>query len=463
MQPRVDAATRPGALDLDNLPLVIALDGVLLRSNPVHEAYAAGLGELLQSPRQALAALAGGDRSVRGWLTSLSAIDYGKLPYEPAILNLALSARAQQRKVYLATANNAVHAAAIAAHFGLDGIVALDAQGAFADADDPKVQNLRHNGFEYVGSDHPAAAAHRTSAGDVGGAGRHTGLREWLAALRVHQYAKNVLVFVPLLTSHHFNLPSLGNAVLAFLAFSTCASSAYLLNDILDLRADRHHPIKCHRALASGTLPIASALIAIPCLAATSLIIATAVSWLFLMTIVAYLVITMAYSFHLKKMLLVDIIALAGLYTTRILGGAIAIDVHLSEWLLIFSLFVFTSLALIKRYGELTMRQGARLADPINRDYRIGDLNIVAALAAASGMNAITVFSLYISSPAVTSAYSSPWLLWMLDPLLLYWIGRALMIAHRQAMQDDPIVYTFKDGPSRITVLLMTCIALAAI
>src|SRR5260221_5629013 len=120
MQPRVDAAIRPGALDLDNLPLVIALDGVLLRSNPVHEAYAAGLSELLQYPRQALAALTGGNRSVRGWLTSLSAIDYGKLPYEPAVLNLALSARAQQRKVYLATANNAVHAAAIAAHFCLD-------------------------------------------------------------------------------------------------------------------------------------------------------------------------------------------------------------------------------------------------------------------------------------------------------------------------------------------------------
>jgi 4-hydroxybenzoate polyprenyltransferase len=463
MHARLNAATEPGALDREKLPLVIALDSVLLRSNPVHEAYGSGLNGLFQSPREALGALIRGNRSIREWLTSLSTIDYGALPYEPAVLNLALSARAQHRKVYLATVNSAVHAAAIAAHFGLDGVIALDAQGAVVDTDDPETHKLCQDGFEYVGSDRTTAAWRDVSRADVVGSDRNVTGRQWVAALRVYQYAKNVLVFVPLLTSHHFNLPSFGNAVLAFLAFSACASSAYLLNDILDLPADRHHPIKRNRAIASGALPIASALIAIPCLAVTSLLIATAVSWPFLMTVVTYLVLTIAYSVLLKKMLLVDIIALAGLYTIRILGGAIAIGVHLSEWLLIFSLFVFTSLALIKRYGELTMRQGARLADPVHRDYRIGDLNIVATLAGASGMNAITVFSLYISSPAVTSAYSSPWLLWMLDPLLLYWIGRALMIAHRRGMQDDPIVYTFKDGPSRTTVLLMTCIALAAI
>ena len=454
MQASAEIATRSGAPEPERLPLVIGLDG-LLRSNLAREAQVSGIASFLHSPRQALAALTRGDGSIREWLKSLSQIDYSKLPYEPEVLNTALAARAQARKVYLATKQDSAHAAAIAAHFAFDGVIAVDAHNAPIEADDPHALYLKQTGFDFIGS--------ARAAGGPGSPEHRASFRTWLGALRVYQYAKNTLMFVPLLTSHRFDLASLGNAVLAFFAFSAAASSAYLLNDILDLKADRNHPTKRHRAIASGRLPIASALAAVPCLAAASLLAASGISGLFLATIVAYLVITVAYSLHLKKMLLVDIIALAGLYTTRILGGAIAINVHLSEWLLIFSLFVFTSLALIKRYGELTMRQGSGLADPVNRDYRISDLNIVAVLAGACGMNAITIFSLYISSPTVTEMYSSPALLWLLDPLLLYWIGRALMIAHRQEMHDDPIVYTFKDWPSRITVALMTCVALAAI
>jgi 4-hydroxybenzoate polyprenyltransferase len=453
MQTNAEIKTLSGAPGPDTRPLVIGLDS-LLRSSLGQEAYVSGWAALLRSPRDALVALSGG-RSIGEWLKSRSQIDYGKLPYEADVLNRALAARAHARKVYLATAKDTAHASAISAHFGFDGVVVLDAHGAPAEANDPHARLLRQTGFEYAGN--PSAA------GGQAGQERRVSLRTWLGALRVYQYAKNTLVFVPLITSHQFNLASLENAVLAFFAFSAAASSAYLLNDILDLNADRHHPTKRNRAIASGRLPIASALTAVPFLAVTALITAAAISWLLLATVVSYLVITVAYSLQLKKMLLVDIIALAGLYTTRILGGAIAINVHLSEWLLIFSLFVFTSLALTKRYGELSMRQGAGLADPVNRDYRVSDLSIVAVLAGACGMNAITIFSLYISSPAVTSMYRSPGLLWLLNPLLLYWIGRALMVAHRQEMQDDPIVYTFKDWPSRITIALMTCIALAAI
>jgi 4-hydroxybenzoate polyprenyltransferase len=446
--------TRPsGAPETEARPLVIAL-GVLLRSSLSQETHVSGLTALLRSPRDAFVALSQGGHSIGEWLGSLSQIDYGKLPYQPDVLNRALAARAQARKVYLATSEGAAHASAISAHFAFDGVVVLDAHGT-PEADDPHAQALRQTGFEYAGN--------VTAADGLAAPERRASLRTWLGALRVYQYAKNTLVFVPLITSHQFNLASLANAVLAFVAFSAAASSAYLLNDILDLNADRNHPTKRDRAIASGRLPIASALTAVPFLATAALVAAAAISWSLLATIVAYLVITVAYSLQLKKMLLVDIIALAGLYTTRILGGAIAINVHLSEWLLIFSLFVFTSLALTKRYGELAMRQGAGLADPVNRDYRVGDLGIVAVLAGACGMNAITIFSLYISSPAVTSMYRSPGLLWLLNPLLLYWIGRALMIAHRQEMHDDPIVYTFKDWPSRVTIVLMTCIALAAI
>jgi len=210
-------------------------------------------------------------------------------------------------------------------------------------------------------------------------------------------------------------------------------------------------------------LPISTALIAIPILWIASAVAGLSISSVFVAILGAYLATTMAYSLFLKKKMLVDIVTLAGLYTVRILGGAVAIGVYLSEWLMVFSLFVFTSLALIKRYSELAMRQESGLSNPVNRDYRISDLQIVAAMAAASGMNAITVLSLYVSSPVVAQAYSRPWMLWLLNPLLLYWIGRALMLAHRREMADDPIVYTFKDNASRIVVLAMMCIVLAAI
>ena len=288
-------------------------------------------------------------------------------------------------------------------------------------------------------------------------------LKIWAKALRVYQYAKNTLVFVPALTAHQMNFATLGSALLAFLAFSACASGAYLMNDLLDLAADRQHPTKRHRALAAGELPISSALMAIPALWAFAVGASLCISTAFLGVLAVYLATTIAYSLVLKRKMLVDVVTLAGLYSLRIGAGAVAAGVMLSEWLMIFSLFVFTSLALIKRFSELSMREGAGLSDPSNRDYRITDLHIIAAMAAASAMNAVTVFALYLSSSAVTPLYSRPWLLWLLAPLLLYWFGRALMIAHRREMPDDPIIYAFRDGASRTTVAAMICIMLAAI
>jgi 4-hydroxybenzoate polyprenyltransferase len=473
----LDVAGLAGIPDPNASPLVINLDGALLRTDVSDTAYACGVSALLASPRGAITKMVRDRQSIGQFLKT--GIDYSALPYEPSVLNLALAARAQDRKVYLATAVNAVHAQAIAAHFGLDGVVMLDVEGSVLDTSDPAALAIRSTGFDYVIHDRaepallagakgfvaplPDRTAARQDQYEIISGRRRIAYATWRDALRVHQYAKNTLVFVPLLTSHNFNVQALTNASLAFVAFSACASSAYVLNDVLDFRADRLHPTKRSRAIASGALPITAALTVIPLLAATAAFVAAMVSWSFLAAIVAYLCLTVMYSAHLKKKMLIDIITLAGLYTIRIVGGAIAIGVAMSEWLLIFSLFVFTSLALIKRYSELTLRISNGLADSVNRDYRVGDLNVVAALAAASGMNAITVFSLYTTSPVVAASYSRPWLLWLLDPLLLYWIGRALMIAHRDAMTDDPIVYAFRDLHSRVTVLLMACIVLAAI
>lgn len=417
--------------------LVVDLEGALLRSELLMEA-------LFSRPGHMLARFGAGGRPGMAALTDILAqaeIDYAHLPYDADVLNRALAARARGEKVYLAASRFERHAGAIASYLGFDGVVAPSELAAGAPPFDP-------------------ASIERIGARNVGS---RPDWRTWAKALRVYQYAKNTLVFVPVVTAHQMNLPTLGYALLAFLAFSACASGAYLMNDLLDLAADRQHPTKRHRALASGDLPISSALSAIPALWLFAVVAGLCISPLFLGVLGAYLATTIAYSLVLKRKMLVDVVTLAGLYTLRIIAGAVGVGVVLSEWLLIFSLFVFTSLALIKRFSELSMRESAGLADPSNRDYRITDLHVIGAMAAASAMNAVTVFSLYVSSSAVTPLYSRPWMLWLLNPLLLYWFGRALMMAHRREMPDDPIIYAFRDGPSRITVTAMICIMLAAI
>jgi 4-hydroxybenzoate polyprenyltransferase len=476
-----DWAGRTLAPPVRNRALVIDLEGALLRSGLLMQA-------VFDNPGRLFACLRGvmwrGIEAVEQVLDAAD-IDYAHLPYETDVLNLSLTARTQGRAIYIAAGRFPDHAVAIATHLGFDGVVSLadvstDDAAMESSASAPPFDGGR---FEYVGDGRSPEGVWRAASAAyvVGGSDsllgrlkalnpslKRIGRREvtwltWLNALRVYQYAKNTLVFVPALTSHQMNMPALASAFLAFLAFSACASSAYLVNDLFDLADDRRHPAKRYRAIASGDLPISLALVVIPALWIISAIAGLCISGTFFLVLSAYLMTTIAYSLYLKKNMLVDIVTLAGLYTVRIVGGAVAISVHLSEWLLIFSLFIFTSLALIKRYGELMMRQESDLQNPVNRDYKISDLPVIAALAAASGMNAITVFSLYASSPTVEQMYSRPWMLWLLNPLLLYWIGRALMMAHRQAMPDDPIIYTFTDRVSRATVAAMMCIVLAAI
>ncbi|MGY3032300.1 4-hydroxybenzoate polyprenyltransferase [Bradyrhizobium sp. USDA 4354] len=428
--------SEPPATPVAARTLVIDLEGALLRSELLMEA-------LFSSPGRMLARFGAGGRAGMAALTEILAraeIDYAHLPYDSDVLNRALAARARGEKIYLVAGRFADHAAAIAAHLGFDGVVTpADLAAGSLPYDPASIARIENRGV------------------------RKASLKTWAKALRVYQYAKNTLVFVPVITAHQLNLPTLGHALLAFLAFSACASGAYLMNDLLDLAADRQHPTKRHRALAAGDLPISSALSAIPAFWLFAVAASLWISPLFLGVLGVYLATTIAYSLVLKRKMLVDIVTLAGLYTLRIVAGAVGVGVVLSEWLLIFSLFVFTSLALIKRFSELSMRESAGLADPSNRDYRVTDLHVIAAMAAASAMNAVTVFSLYVSSSAVTPLYSRPWMLWLLTPLLLYWFGRALMMAHRREMPDDPILYAFRDGPSRIAVAAMICIMLAAI
>ena len=288
-------------------------------------------------------------------------------------------------------------------------------------------------------------------------------LRTWAKLLRVHQYAKNALVFVPMLTAQQLNAHALLLELGAFAAFSLCASCVYVFNDLADIEADRAHPTKRNRPLAAGTIAPPVAII-VACLSLLASIgIAASISWPFLAVLLGYFALTSAYTYSLKRKMFVDVVVLAMLYTIRVIGGAAAIGVEASEWLLAFSMFIFTALALVKRYTELSDHLGRATAGPANRNYTVEDLPIVAVLAAASGFNAVTVFALYVSSDAVRHLYHRPQFLWLICPILMYWIARILMLSHRRLMHDDPVVFALKDWRSCVCGHAIGAILLVAL
>ena len=294
-------------------------------------------------------------------------------------------------------------------------------------------------------------------------AGLRSRIRIWAKLLRVHQYAKNGLVFVPMLTAQQLNAHAILLEIGAFVAFSLCASCVYIFNDLADIEADRAHPTKRNRPLAAGTIAPRTAVI-VACLSLlAALAIAASVSLPFLCVLLAYFALTTAYTYSLKRKMFVDVVVLAMLYTIRVVGGAAAIGVETSEWLLAFSMFIFTALALVKRYTELSTLLDKAMEGPANRNYTVGDLPIVAALAAASGFNAVTVFALYVSSDAVRHLYRHPKFLWLICPILMYWIARVLMLSHRRLMDDDPVVFALKDWRSCVCGLAIGAILLAAL
>jgi 4-hydroxybenzoate polyprenyltransferase len=483
VQQQVTVAGAPPSSN--DMPLVVDLDGTLLRTDMLYESFFASAKDGFKHYWSTVDALRRGKAALKAYLAGACTIDYGLLPYSPEVLDLIRDAKGEGRRVYLATASDRRHAEAIAAHLGLfDGIFSSDGVNNVSGAAKARllVETFGDRCFDYVGNNDidlkiwPHArnayvvtnsAALIRKVGLLGVPTTNVGmpkssLRVWLKALRIHQYAKNVLIFVALLTAHAYAYHNFVSALLAFVAFSLCASSVYLLNDLIDLGADRQHPSKQRRPFASGAIPLAQGVVAIPILLALAYIGAALVSLLFTIVLTAYFALTLAYSFTLKRRLMVDIVVLATLYTTRVIAGAAALPVVPSEWLLAFSMFVFTCLALVKRYVELALRIDRELPDPSNRNYRLIDLPIIGALAAASAFNAVTIFALYVSSPAVGGLYRHPQLLWLLCPILMYWLSRMVILAHRRVIDDDPIVFALRDRNSRVCAAFMIAIVLIA-
>jgi 4-hydroxybenzoate polyprenyltransferase len=289
------------------------------------------------------------------------------------------------------------------------------------------------------------AVVHLTELGRVFEDGKK-GMRVYLGALRLHQWTKNLLVFLPLIAAHKLSdLTLLVSAVYAFFAFSLCASGIYLLNDLFDIPADREHPRKRYRALAAGSLSSAHAMSMATFLVIGGISLAFALPIKFMALLAAYLGISFTYSVWLKKVVLLDVIALASVYTLRILGGGAAVSIEPSFWLLALSVFLFLSLAMVKRYSELQATQRIGKLSLRARGYVVEDLETLAGLGQASGYMAVLVLGLYINGDMVRNMYSHPMLLWFLCLVLLYWISRVWIIARRGQMHDDPVVFAIRD------------------
>ena len=279
--------------------------------------------------------------------------------------------------------------------------------------------------------------------------------------MRPHQWAKNLLVFVPALAAHETG--SLLPALAAFLAFSLTASSVYIINDILDLQSDRMHPRKRSRPFASGALALRDGLVGATLLVVSAILLAVFFAPpLFLGVLALYYVTTFAYSLDLKRRIIIDVIVLAGLYTVRIVGGGAATGVPLSFWLLGFSMFLFLSLAAVKRQAELVDLARSGKSRTAGRGYETGDLPIVQTMAISAGYAAVLVFALYLESDTTDALYRRPDLLWLVCPLLIYWISRIVMTTHRGHMTDDPLVYAATDRISQVTLLTGAAILIIA-
>ena len=277
----------------------------------------------------------------------------------------------------------------------------------------------------------------------------------------MHQWLKNLLLFVPLFAAHQFSNHEVWlSLLLAFLSFSLCASTVYIANDLLDLESDRLHPRKRKRPFASGAVPAYVGVLLAPCLLIVSLALATLVGGNFLSWLILYFLLTCAYSFGLKRLMMLDCLTLAMLYTLRIVAGTAAAGLAHSFWLLAFSVFLFLSLAFVKRYAELEIKHLDGKEKVHGRGYYTTDAPLIQTMGVTSGYVSVLVLALYLNSEAILKLYRTPEYIWGAVPVTLFWISWMWMQAHRGNMHDDPLVFAVKDKASLLAGLTFAAVIL---
>ncbi len=469
----VRLAPRTPANDEIAYPLAVDLDGTLLLTDTLFEATAEHLRRRPFWTLWQLAQLPFAIAKVKARLQRGAVLDVDTLPVNEAVLAYCRRAKAMGRKVWLVSAADQETVEAIARRFGLFDR-ALGSDGATNNKGAAKAQlleTLAPDGFEYVG-DSPADLkvwAKAKAASHVGGGEKRTraiermgvtvvrafdrpdaGVKAWRKAMRLHQWAKNALIFVPPILGMKLTDPAtMATCAIALPLLGLMASGTYILNDILDLKADRGHPTKRERPLASGKLKLWQGLLAAPLLIATGFIGGFLLSPAFGVTMLSYLVVTLAYSLRLKRAALADTLALSFLYTLRLIMGGVLTGVVLTQWLLVFSMFLFVSLSLAKRHVEVLRRAAAGERRVANRGYRAEDAGLTLGLGLATATVAPLILVLYIIESAWPSGlYPLPDALWVAPVVLSMWLMRVWLLANRGELDDDPVVFAIKDGQS---------------
>ncbi len=457
------------------VPLCLDIFGTVITCNTAHESALA----LVRRSPWALFSLCRwalrGDAVLLREAAARIEVDANTLALRHDLLEWLHAERAGGRPLILVTAAGQEIALQLARQLALfdDAVLSHNGEGGRrGNKEEVLVDRYGERGFDYVGTGRDDTGAWRASrkaivvgtpatvaeARKVVDVDRvfpiaSVGIATWLSAIRIHQWAKNLIVFLPALLAHKLlQSTTLVSSLLAFVAFGLCASSVYLVNDLLDLASDRRHPRKRHRPFAAGILSVRAGLLASAALLIISALIAAFINWKFCLVLGAYYFVTWSYSLRLKRIALLDVMTLAGLYTIRIIAGAAATAIPLSFWLLAFSVFIFLSLAIVKRYTELYEASHAGTSRDTGRGYSAADLPLLLSLGTAAGYCTVVVMALYINSTDSQVLYVHHKPLWLICPLLLFWISRIWLLTTRGLMHDDPVVFALRD---RISLLVL--------
>ena len=469
---------------VSTVPLCVDLDGTLVRSDMLFESL---LTLVKERPFEALRAplwlATGGKARLKAEIASRVDLSEAELPMRDEVVAYVGAERAHRRTVLVTGAHQSLAEAVARRAAVFDEVHGSDERTNLTASRkrDWLVGRFGEGGFDYIGNDRDdlavwPAAREALAVSPVRGiaadpsvrfarvfSSEDPSARDYLSLMRVHQWSKNALVGVPFLLDHRLGDPQATFAVLlGFLAMSLLASATYIVNDMLDLQSDRLNATKRRRALPSGRVPIARGFAVIAALLAATLALCAALPPAFVAALAVYLALTLGYSFALKRRALVDVITIAVLHTLRVVAGTLLIGAEWSFWLLAFSLFVFYSLALAKRVAELTNLLAAGREAPSGRGYTVADLPMLTTTGVSTGYLSVLVVALYINSDKVVEVYAEPMALWLVCPLLMFWIGRLWLRTSRGLMHEDPIVFALRDRVSLITVLLLGAILAVA-
>lgn len=467
------------------IPLVVDLDGTLTPTDTLHESL---LQILKRSPvtfLRILLTLFRGKAAFKDAIAAHTSLDPALIPYRQDLLEYLHLEKQKGRPIILATAAHSSIAERVAEHLGLFEMVLATQSGENLKGV-AKLQLICASigeKFVYAGDSRadfpiwekaesailvgvPAGTRERVERStpiERGFSGERARPGVWLRALRIHQWLKNLLLFVPLLTAFSFlDTGKLATLIIAFLTFSLAASATYILNDLWDLESDRKHERKRNRPFASAELSIRTGIMVAALTLGTAFGIAALVSPAFILMLLLYVVLTTAYSWKLKSYVLIDVLMLSLLYTFRILAGSVAAEITVSSWLLAFSVFIFLSLALVKRCVELVSFSDEGKKATHGKDYRVSDLDVLWPMGVSASLAAVVVFGLFINAPETQARYETPQLLWLIEIALIYWVGRLWIKTSRGEMHDDPVIYAMRDRSSLFIFLVIFIIMMVA-